>query len=116
MNLDLSRTIQSVGFMRNPETGKEIQVKHEAEIRKVVIDMTANTRSFMEALKVQSLREKAKSAENEVVLTPEEVGVLLGIYRNRPTDEKLAIMEILQELNPSLDPEFFTQNEEGRPY
>ena len=94
-----------MGFVQDPKTGQRVQAEQEVEIRKVIVDSTAQTPSFKDALKIQSLREKAKSKTNDVELTKEESDVLFQIYRARPTDEKLALIEIIKELNPDFNSE-----------
>jgi hypothetical protein len=105
MNLDLSKKITSVGYRFNPETQQRVPVQAEVEIRKIIMDSTERTSSFKEALKVKSLREKAKGEADVVELTQEELSVLITVYRVRPTDEKLALIEILAKLNPGMDME-----------
>jgi hypothetical protein len=105
MKLDLSRAIQSQGWVFDPQARQRVPATQEVAIRKVILDSTAQTRDFKEAMRVKSLREKAKSAADEVELSQEEFKVLAGIYYTRPTDEKLALIEILQELNPEFEVE-----------
>lgn len=103
MKVKLMEKIPAKGYRVRPEGG-QVPVLQYVPIAEIIVQCTENTQTFEEADRVQSLREKAKSAiENEtstaVELTDDEFERLFIIFSRRGTDEKIALRNVIEQDN-----------------
>jgi hypothetical protein len=105
MKLDLTRRVKAQGFSFNQRTGQRVVSEQEVTFAKIILDATANSEGFKEALKLAPIRGKAKSTGGVEEFTDDEFNTIIFLFQLRPTDEKLAFIEMVVELNPGFDVE-----------
>ncbi|MDR1380782.1 MAG: hypothetical protein LBJ47_04805 [Tannerella sp.] len=114
MKANLTALIPATGTVPDAETGGRKQIVNFTPLAGVIVACTNSLRTFEEVLKAKSIRKKAQAASEEyaktgdtdgdpVELTDDEFEVLFMIASTRGTDEKLAVMEMLSDLNEGFD-------------